>query len=391
MNVLVLTPSIVDFCNGRYYNNTMSAIIPRYKYLGNHLICLNVIRPCNDPTQNMLDMDDVEFINVHKVNSLKSLLLGQHKNADIVKDAVRRADICIVHLPSFIGEQVLKYAKKQNKPILVFVVGCAWDVYWNYGIRGKLIAPYSYYRTKRLVANTNHVVYVTQQFLQERYPTRGKSIGCSNVILPPDSIDFLSNRLREIQKLKEMKRPVILATLAAVDVRYKGQEYVIQAISKLKEKGLFFEYWLIGGGNPAYLKGMAKRLGVVEQVKFYGKVQHDRVSSLLAKTDIYIQSSKVEGLPRALIEAMGCACPALGSDVAGIPELLDEACIFKAGNIEDVCECLISFSPDQMEYYAKRNYEEAENYRFSILTNRRNAFFDEFLKDNSKLINHSYD
>lgn len=169
--------------------------------------------------------------------------------------------------------------------------------------------------------------------------------------------------------------------MAPVDVKYKGQEYVIQAIARLKKKGLLFEYHLVGGGNPSYLKMLSKNLGVAELVKFYGSVPHDDITSILDKADIYIQPSKTEGLPRALVEAMSRACPALGSNIAGIPELLDKNCIFRTGNVNDICSLLTSFDFDKMEKCARQNYIEAKNYEFSVLENRRNTFLDEFMNN----------
>ena len=50
--------------------------------------------------------------------------------------------------------------------------------------------------------------------------------------------------------------------------------------------------------------------------------------------DIYVQPSKQEGLPRAVIEAMSRGCPVLGTDIAGIPELIQERCLFKKGSVK---------------------------------------------------------
>lgn len=381
MNILVSTPSEIEFCNGQYYNNSMSTFIPRYKRLGQHLICLNIIKDSDKPMQNQLDVENVEFVNVFKINSLKSLVFEHKKNAAIVEATMQQVDFCIVHLPSFVAEQVISCAQKYGKPCLRIVVGCSWDAHWNYGIRGKLIAPFRFWTTRRVIYRADYTIYVTQRFLQKRYPTLGKSLGCSDVILSDGSSDILRKRLDKIHKLRSENGLLTLITLAPVDVKYKGQECVIQAIARLKKKGLLFEYHLVGGGNPSYLKMLSKNLGVAELVKFYGSVPHDDITSILDKADIYIQPSKTEGLPRALVEAMSRACPALGSNIAGIPELLDKNCIFRTGNVNDICSLLTSFDFDKMEKCARQNYIEAKNYEFSVLENRRNTFLDEFMNN----------
>ena len=124
---------------------------------------------------------------------------------------------------------------------------------------------------------------------------------------------------------------------------------------------------------------MQKKLGVEDNVKFLGFLNRNEVSLYLKRIDIYIQPSKQEGLPRALVEAMSYACPALGSKVAGIPELLDEKCLFKKGNVSAICNLLLSFSKEKMKSYAKRNFEMSKLYTLSILESRRDSFIKEFL------------
>lgn len=379
MNILVSTHAEVEFCNGSYYHNEMKACILRYKAIGNHLICLNIIKKVKYPKQDKLDTSDVEFIEVNKINSVKGLICLQAKNAKIVKSAVRCADLCVVHLPSFTGEQVVKYAKKYGKPCIVILVGCVWDALWNYNWKGKLLAPFRFLVTKRIMAHAQYAMYVTQNFLQNRYPCHGITIGVSDVILPAMSEKTLEDRLLRI--IGNNSKPLILTTLAAVDVPYKGQEYVIRAIAKLREEGFLYEYRLVGNGDPTYLQNVAEKLQISDHIKFYGVIQHDCITGILDETDIYILPSKQEGLPRALVEAMSRACPALGSNIAGIPELLDQDCMFKKGDVEGICQALRSFTIDKMKIQAQRNFEKAKSYELSVLEARRTQFFNNVIHD----------
>src|SRR5690606_15570335 len=116
---------------------------------------------------------------------------------------------------------------------------------------------------------------------------------------------------------------IIIGTTAAIDVKHKGQQYVIEALGELKKNGYTkFEYHLVGGGDPAYLKSIAKRHNIEENIHFLGTLPHNKVFEWLDNIDIYVQPSRQEGLPRALIEAMSRGLPAFGANTAGIPELL---------------------------------------------------------------------
>lgn len=50
----------------------------------------------------------------------------------------------------------------------------------------------------------------------------------------------------------------------------------------------------------------------------------DHPMDLMARASIFVQPSREEALGLALQEALFAGCPAIGSDVGGIPEVLDE-------------------------------------------------------------------
>ena len=258
------------------------------------------------------------------------------------------------------GLQTIKECRKKNKPYMIELVGCAWDSFWNHGISGKILAPYLFLRTKREVKNAPFVVYVTSEFLQRRYPTNGVNTNISNVKLHVQDSEVLKNRLR---KISERNRKIVLGTAANVDIRYKGQQYVIEALGILKKQGITnFEYQILGAGDQSYLKGVAKKNNVEDQVKFLGSYPHEKVFDWLKnELDIYVQASLQEGLPRSVIEAMSVGLPCIGSDVAGIPELLDKKWVFKRkGN---KAEEIADFAKEKgLSIYALNSLDSPELY-----------------------------
>ena len=297
-----------------------------------------------------------------------------------VRQAVSCHDVIVARLPSLIGSWAFLEARRQEKPVLVEFVACTWDSLWNYGILGKVTAPYFYLKNRILMRYSTHTIYVTEQFLQSRYPSFGKSIACSNVELSPNDIDVFSRRLNRISSTNN-ERPIILTTVAAVDVPYKDQATVIRALALMGLDGDRYRYRIVGQGDPALLKKLARELGVIDLIEFIGPVRHADIGSVLDDTDIYIQPSKQEGLPRALIEAMSRGCPALGSSAGGIPELLPVSRIFAKGDIKKLVELLRSYSPDLMQHDASENWKTAQRYDKELLSSRRAAFFQEFLSD----------
>ena len=173
-------------------------------------------------------------------------------------------------------------------------------------------------------------------------------------------------------------------TAAGVNVRAKGHKYVIEAMRKLKDQGIDVTYYLAGEGSADYLKKVAEINGVSDKVIFLGELSKEEVFKYIDNVDIYIQPSLQEGLPRSVIEAMSRGCLCLGSKTAGIPELLDEECLFDRKSSNAIVEKINFLLNQDLEEYALRNFDTSKKYVESILNERRKKLFDEILKNERK-------
>ncbi len=78
---------------------------------------------------------------------------------------------------------------------------------------------------------------------------------------------------------------------------------------------------IIGDGSQRKnLERQVKDIGLQENVQFWG-VRTD-VPELLANMDVLALSSKEEGLPMALLEAMAAGKPVVATNVGGIPSVV---------------------------------------------------------------------
>lgn len=381
MKILYSTQSVVEYDGQHYYSNSVQATYKRYLALGEDITVLSYMKRVEKPKSDLVDEGAVKFVFVKKINNLKSLLKRESKsNEKIVEQLVKEVDVCVCHVPCGHSHQVIKYAKKYGKPYMTVVCGCPWDALWNFDWRGKLMAPGAYFALKAVQRDSPFSIYVTNEFLQKRYPTNGKSIGCSNVNVSTGIAGVLERRLENIEKRKSEGRILRIGTAAAMNVPYKGQEYVIRALAQLKQEGINYEYHLIGLGADDRLRGIAAEEGVTEIVQFHGSLPHDEVLAFMDDLDIYVQPSKQEGLPRATIEAMSRGCLCMGSRVAGIPELLEPAYLFKKGSVSEIANILRKVTPDSLVSQAKRNFNKAKEYDCDVLNERRRMFIEDFKK-----------
>lgn len=368
--------------NGNYYKiSTDNEHYWRYYTIADDMrLCMRTQR---DTSVNLAQMPQItlknfKVINCPSLHSISDMMKNYLTVKQILEQEVKKADFVVLKLPGFFCDIAYQYIKKYHKPFLCELGGCPWDALWNHGLKGKIIAPFQYLYTKKIIRKCDFVLYVTERFLQRRYPTRGKSIGCSNVIIPPTPTDVLEHR---IAKIKKGKHPLIIGTTAAVDVRYKGQQYIIEAMGRLKKRGItHFRYQLVGDGDMHYLQEVAKRWNVSEEVEFLGRMPKEDVFRWLETIDIYAQPSRQEGLPRALIEAMSKGLPCIGARTAGIPELLDANVIFSntGNNINEICSLLERMDEPFFIQQARRNFQEAKKYEKGILEKKRKDFYVEF-------------
>ena len=371
MKTLIVTDARVNKYNNKYYTeNTFYSIIARYaKKFENITLATRIIETKEIPN-NFCDITDL-CDKFEAINSLKGVLLGKYDKE--IKYLIEDNDFLIARVHSLISFKAVKYARKANKPYLTEAMGDAWDAYWNHGILGKMIAPYGYIAMKKSIWKANYATYVTQKFLQNRYPCKNESVGVSKVSIK--TCDYK----KKYSKLD--KKNITILTAAAVDVKYKGQRLVIKAIRKLKKKNINIKYYLAGKGDNTYLKKIAKRNNALDSIIFLGPLTHEEVLEKMKKTDIYIQPSLQEGLPRSLIEAMSCGCVCLGSTTAGIPELLDKKYIFKRGRVNAIVESVQNVIQDDWEKISERNIEKSNEFLEEKLNERRFLYYDKINKE----------
>lgn len=297
----------------------------------------------------------------------------------IFSENIKWADkVIIASATGIYTETGIKYCKAYNKSYMLLVGGFAFETDWNHGLDGKFVAWKHEYECKKNMEIAPYGLYVTKESLQKRYPCHGKTVGCSDVEITDLNPDILKKRLG---KTISGKGPITLGTVANIDDKLKGHKFVIKAISLLKQKGHKFEYYLLGAGSGASLMAYAERLGVKDQVILVGTKPHAEVYGWLDGIDVYIQPSFTEGLCRAVVEAMSRACPVICTDVGGNAELCSQEFLVRAGNAKEIADALEKMTmTDTWERQAKISFENAHEYYYEVLDEKRNNFLKAFVE-----------
>lgn len=118
---------------------------------------------------------------------------------------------------------------------------------------------------------------------------------------------------------------------------------------------------LVGDGDMrAKLIALAGRLGISQRVIFAG-FQHD-VSQYLNKMDLFVLSSRTEGFPIALLEAMTMGLPVVATNVGGIPELVvnnETGILVRPSHPEELSKAILGLlsGPEKMRTIAEKGWE----------------------------------
>lgn len=100
----------------------------------------------------------------------------------------------------------------------------------------------------------------------------------------------------------------------------KGYPYLLRALATIGTAGDIRLDVFGSGPERQPLESLTSELGLAGSVRFRG--HHDDAASELHAYDAFCLPSLVEGLPIALIEAMGVGLPVIAAAVGGVPEVI---------------------------------------------------------------------
>lgn len=111
----------------------------------------------------------------------------------------------------------------------------------------------------------------------------------------------------------------------------KGFDVLLRACRLLQDRGRDFRCSIAGDGQlRASLGALIRELGLGERARLLGHVDHSALPALYGESDLFIMPSVIgpkgsrDGLPNVLLEAMATGLACVGSEVASIPEVIQD-------------------------------------------------------------------
>ncbi|MGC4896231.1 glycosyltransferase [Micromonospora sp. DT31] len=359
---------------------------PAYRFFTDYLRVFDQVRvvarvravPELDRAANRVDGPDVDVWPIPHYHGPRQYLQQYPAIRRAVASAASPEDAVVLRVPSAIGSVLAAARDRQRLPYALDVMADPYAVFApgvvDHPLRPLLRQRYTS-RLRHLCRSAVAVSYVTERYLQDRYPAGPRTVTavCSDVDLPPHAYaDQPRGRAPQLPH-------VTLVSVGSLDQMYKGIDTLLAAVARLRADGLAARLVHVGDGRfRPRLAQLAERLGIAGQVTFTGPLPSgDAVREQLDAADLFVMPSRTEGLPKALVEAMARGLPAVASAVGGIPELLPAQHLVAPDDAVGLAAAVrrLSSNPELMTEASAENLARARRYAAGRLVPQRDAYF----------------
>jgi colanic acid/amylovoran biosynthesis glycosyltransferase len=119
----------------------------------------------------------------------------------------------------------------------------------------------------------------------------------------------------------------------------KDHAFLVRACSRLKSRGLRFVCVIAGEGpERKSIERLICDFGLRRQVRLLGELSRQEINEQYDLADLIVLTSRSEGIPLTLMEAMARGKCVLAPAITGIPELVEDGVtgfLYRAGSLED--------------------------------------------------------
>ncbi|AVQ27014.1 glycosyltransferase [Fusobacterium ulcerans] len=196
-----------------------------------------------------------------------------------------------------------------------------------------------------------------------------------------ERIEKLMEDERELTKeQKKMLNEDYCIAIARLDNVQKDFLTLVRAYKFIKESGIQDKLYIIGDGpSKEEIINEIKKLSLEENIKLIGLSKNPYI--WLKNSKLFVHSSKYEGLPTVLIEALICNKMIISSNCPTGPKeiLKNENCgkLFEVGNIKELGDYLIEFLT---------NKNNRELYEKNVILRKEEFNKNKVIKEYEKLI-----
>jgi len=243
---------------------------------------------------------------------LPGFVLAQYREAGKVLHQYR---VDAIHAHWLLPQGMLAWLLARGRDVPFVVTSHGGDLY---GLR----MPALGWLKRRVAAASTAMSVVSAAMLEE---ARAQGIRSPRMSVLPMGVDLVSRFCPDASTSRDDDSLLFVGRLVAK----KGIRHLLDAMPKVVAERPSVHLNIAGfGPEEDALRRQANELGIAGHVTFLGATRQVDLPSMYRSAALFVApfvreaSGDQEGLPVALMEAIGCGCPVLAGKVAGIHELL---------------------------------------------------------------------
>lgn len=276
---------------GNIFNN----IGVKYYYIKNNKGIPNIL---ND----IYDFNSYDIVHLHGIFSMKTWLISN----SLIKSSIPY----VVSIHGNLMKMALERSQFKKKTALVLIV-------------------------KRILKKAKAIHALANNEKKDI----NKIINKNSIIVIPNGIEKKINTSNNISNKTDNNSKVILF-LGRIDVYHKGIDLLLEAIVKKSEillknntKFIFAGYFNKPEDEKRIYKVLDENPCLKKLVKFVGEVVGEEKNRLLSTCDLFIHTSRLEGMPMSVLEALSYGKPCLITKETNMEDIIEKS---KAGIIVDL-------------------------------------------------------
>ena len=309
-------------------------------------------------------------------------LLDDYPYLPALPGELRRSGFDVLHAHShlFITTlQAVRTAERLGRPSVITIHGFSVKRNW---LVDAVQASYIMTFGSWVLRHATRIVCLTKSDAK-----RAEALGCprERIRVVPNPVD--TNIFRPRDDLREGVRHHRIVWVGRF-VPEKALECLVLAFKLLVDGATDVKLVLVGDGpTRGRISALVRKLGLSSHVSFTGPLSMEGVAEQLAKSSIFVLSSVVEGLPKALLEAMAAGKPVVVPDLPSLREVVEpglNGLLFKPGDHEALAGALRMLLDDQallMKMGAASRRMAVERYGFDGVVRQLNLVYEEALEE----------
>jgi len=245
----------------------------------------------------------------------------------------------------------------------------------------KLIDRWALFGSDMVITNSRK----GKDFVKSSFSIDGDKIETIYSGIDINGFEFKNSSIREEFGIDEKNKIVIMIARATWA---KNIPLFLAMTNQVTQHYSNVSFFLIGKDlTRDYIN---KRYGILLDKNVFTLGEREDIIDILNGTDIFVLTSRTEGLPNVIMEAMAAGRPVVATEVGGVPELVGDGktgYLVPSNDTEKLSQAVIRLLKDQKmakrmgergreriakSFLVDRMVEETENLYLSLFRNRRN-------------------